>query len=378
MADDLRYIIPAASGDTFAPLTDVPVALSRSPRVQGKLFEKHILTKGVLYHPKTGDKISIDDAFVAAMQDNFARGTCPIVQVPLANSKNEHVENPGANIGEVVGVQSRGDKVYALIDVRDTDAVPKMGKTYLGASAYLSTNYTDTRTNTKAGPTLLHVAVTNRPYVTDLDDYTEVLAASADNTGEVVVLTVAPEETVPLSREELLAQLKRDHGIDVEALQMAATATPPTPVVDTAALTGGLVQALKDGGFVSLTADAGQISLSDITGAVVELAGTNRALTTRVGQLERQAAETEVDGLISAGRLLPKSREVAVDMALTNRDGLDAITAPVDRPYVVLSAQQGVPGVDGEQKHAEDIDSEIARLTAQHSHLFTPDGTTRK
>lgn len=377
MADDLRYIIPAAGGDTFAPLADVPVALSRSPRVQGKLFEKHILTKGVLFHPKTGDKIQIDDAFVAAMQDNFAKGTCPIVQVPLANDRNEHVESPGANIGEVVGVQSRGDKVYALIDVRDPAAVPKMGKTYLGASAYLSTNYTDTRTNTKAGPTLLHVAVTNRPYVTDLDDYTEVLAASADNTGEVVVLTVAPEETVPLSREELLAQLKKDHGIDVEALQVAATA-PPQPVVDTAALTGGLVQALKDGGFVSLTADAGQVSLSDITGAVVELAGTNRQLTTRVGQLERQAAETEVDGLISAGRLLPKSREVAVDMALTNRDGLDAITAPVDRPYVALSTQAGVPGVDGEQKHAEDIDAEVARLTAQHSNFFTPDGTTRR
>lgn len=373
--DDQRFIVPASSGQTFASVEEIPLALSRSRRVTGKLFEKHILTKGVLFHPKTGDKIQIDDAFVAAMQDNFAKGVCPIVQVPLANDKNEHVENPGANLGEVVGIQSRGDKVYALIDARQ-DA-EKFGKTYLGASAYLSTNYTDTRTNTKAGPTLLHVAVTNRPYVTDLDDYTEVLAASADNTGEVVVLTVAPEETVPLSREELLAQLKRDHGIDVEALQMTAAAPPP-PAIDTAALTGGLVQALKDGGFVSLTADAGQISLSDITGAVVELAGTNRALTTRVGQLERQAAETEVDGLISAGRLLPKSREVAVDMALTNRDGLDAITAPAERPYVALAVQQGVPGVDGEQKHAEDIDAEVARLTAQHSNFFTPDGTTRR
>src|ERR1700722_12079881 len=164
MADDLRYIVPAPGGDTFAPVADIPVALARSRRVMGKLFEKHILNKGVLLHPKTGAKIHVDDTFVTAMQDNFAKGYCPIVQVPLANDKNEHVENPGANLGEVVGIRSRGNKVYALLDAREDAG--KFGKTYLGACAYLSTNYTDTKTNSKVGPPLLHVAVTNRPYVT--------------------------------------------------------------------------------------------------------------------------------------------------------------------------------------------------------------------
>ena len=372
MADDLRCIIPSPPDDTFHPVADVPVALARSRRVQGRLFEKHILNVGPLLHPKTGKVINVDDTFVATMQDNFAKGYCDIVQVPLANDKNEHVENPGANLGEVVGIRRRGDKVYALLDARqDAD---KFGKTYLGASAFLSTDYTDTATGNKVGPTLLHVAVTNRPYVTGLDDYTEVLAASADSPGEVVVLTAAPEEPVPLTRTELLAALKAEHGIDVEAL-LAASAEPPA--LDTAALSGALVQALKDGGFVSLTADPGQISLSDVTGAVVELAGTNRTLTTRVGQLERQAAEAEVDGYIGAGRLLPKAREVAVEMALSNRDGLDAILAPPDRPYVQLAVQRGVPGDAGTQEQEQDIDAEIARLTADHGEFFSPDGTRK-
>jgi hypothetical protein len=375
MADDLRYIVPAPGGDTFAPVADIPVALARTRRVMGKLFEKHILNKGVLLHPKTGAKINVDDAFVAAMQDNFAKGYCPIVQVPLANDKNEHVENPGANIGEVLGIRSRGDKVYALIDARDDDAVKRLGKTYLGASAYLSTNYTDTKTNSKVGPTLLHVAVTNRPYVTDLDDYTEVLASAADNTGEVVVLTPAPpEETVPLSREELLAALKNEHGIDVTALQ-AAAAAPPAP--DTAALTASVVQALKDAGMVQLSADPGTVSLSDVTAAVVELAADNKGLRKSVDDLKLAAAETEVDGYIDAGRLLPKTREVAVGMALSNRDGLDAILAPVNAPYVKLSHQDGVSGPDGEQRHEEDIDAEVARLSAEHSQFFSPNGTRK-
>lgn len=372
MADDLRCIVPAFGGDTFAPVADVPVALARSRRVQGKLYEKHILNKGVLLHPKTGQKINIDDAFVAAMQDNFAKGYCDIVQVPLANDRNEHVENPGANLGEVVGIRSRGDKVYALIDARqDAD---KFGKTYLGASAFLSTNYTDSATNAKVGPTLLHVAVTNRPYVTGLDDYREVLAASADSTGEVVVLTAPPEEPVPMTREEMLAALKSEHGIDVEALQAAAVQPPAD---GTAALTASVVQALKDGGYVSLTADPGQVSLSDVTAAVVELAADNKGLRESVGTLQRQAAETEVDGYIGAGRLLPKARAAAVEMALSRRDDLDAILAPPDRPYVRLEQQVGLSGPDGAQRQEEDIDTEIARLTAQHGEFFTPDGTRK-
>jgi phage I-like protein len=277
----------------------------------------------------------------------------------------------------VMGIRSGDGKVYALLDARqDAD---KFGKTYLEASAYLSTNYTDSATGKKVGPTLLHVAVTNRPYVTGLEDYKEVLAASADNPGEVVVLTPAPpEETVPLTRDELLAQLKEQHGIDVAALQIAATAAPlAPPAADTAALTASVVQALQDAGMVGLSADPGQVTLSDITGAVVELAGDNKSLRASVDELKLSAATTEVDGYISAGRLLPKTREVAIEMALANRDGLDAILAPADRPYVALAVQKGVTGPDGEQKQEQDIDAELARLTAEHSQFFTPDGTRK-
>src|ERR1700689_311301 len=105
MGDDLRYIIPAPAGSTFVPVDDIPAALSRTRRVQGRLFEKHILNTGTLIHPKTGAKITIDDAFVASMQANFAKGTCDIVQVPLANDNNEHVEGPAANLGEVMGIR---------------------------------------------------------------------------------------------------------------------------------------------------------------------------------------------------------------------------------------------------------------------------------
>jgi hypothetical protein len=366
--DEQRYIIPSPAGDTFSPVPDVPVELSRTRRVTGRLFEKHILNMGDLLHPKTGQKIRIDDAFVTAMQANFAQGVCDIVQVPLANDKNEHVENPGANIGEVVGIKSRGDKVYALIDARDEDAAKKLGKTYLGASAFLSTNYTDSRTGQKAGPTLLHVAVTNRPYVTGLEDYKEVLAASDDSTGEVVVLTAAPEEPVPRTRDELLAELKAAHGIDVEALQAAASQDPPSP--DTGQLAASVVQALKDAGVVQLSA-AGDLSQSDVVAAVVELAQTSKAQAADITALKRERAEGEVDAYVAAGRVLPKQRDAFVELALTNREMLDTLL-PAE-PVVKLNHQDGITKADGEQRQEEDIDREVARLTAQFGEFFTPD-----
>ena len=369
MGDDARYIIPAPGDGTYVPVEDIPVELARSRRVQGRLFEKHILNKGPLIHPKTGARIDIDDDFVGALARNFAAGVCDIVQVPLANDKNEHVENPGANLGEVVGVRERDGKVYALIDARqDAD---KFGKTYLGASAFLSTNYTDSASGRKVGPALLHVAVTNRPYVTGLEDYKEVIAAS-DNSGEVVVLT-EPEEPVPLTREELLAALKNEHGIDIEALQAAAAASPAP---DTAALSAAVVDALRQSGVVQLAAPDDQVTQADVVAAVLELSNANKGLTGQVTQLRQREAEHEVDGYIAAGRVLPKQRTAFVTLALSDRDMLETLL-PAE-PVVKLNNQEGVAGPDGAQRQEEDIDGEIARLTAAHSQFFTPNGTKAK
>jgi hypothetical protein len=368
---DERFIIPAPAGSaTFSAVDEVPAALARQRRVTGKLFEKHILNLGPLIHPKTGDVINVDDAFVATMQDNFAKGVCDIVQLPLANDSNEHVEGPAANLGEVVGIRQRDGKVYALLDARqDAD---KFGKTYLGASAFLSTNYTDSSTGKKAGPTLLHVAVTNRPYVVNLEGYKEVIAASADKTGEVVVLTPPEETEVPPTREQLLEQLKKDHGIDVEALQAAAQ-QPPAP--DTAALSAAVVEALKGAGVKLAAGEDGELKLTDVSAAVVELAADNKGLRDSVDELKLAAATAEVDGYIGAGRLLPKTKATAIEMALSNRKGLEAILAPEDKPYVKLAAQEGVPANDGEQRQEQDIDGEVARLTAEHGQFFSANGT---
>jgi len=364
MGDEL--VIVPSDGDGY-------VNLARTKT--GRLFRKHLLTKGPLRHPATGKVIDIDDDFVSKLKKNFDDGVCPIVQVPLANDKNEHSEDPNRNIGEVVDVEVAGDKVYAVLDIRDPAHADRMGKTYLGASAMLSLDYENTKTGEKVGPTLLHSCVTNRPYVTDLDDYEEIVAATTDRSDEAAVLlsdtkvlekpakeTEMPEEdkttVAEPSLEELLATLKDKHSIDVKALQDTNAES-----VRQTQLSNTIVDALTKAGVVKLsnTDDDKTISTETVATAVQELATNNVTLTNRLTQLERKDAEHAVDTLISEGKILPAKRDVMVTLKLSNTELFDQLIP--ETPIVKLSQEKGVnePKADA---HKIDVDAEIARLSA--------------
>jgi hypothetical protein len=355
----------------------------------GRLFRKHLLNKGSLLHPETGAKIAVDDTFIATLKNNFDKGVCDIVQIPLANDRNEHSEDPDRNIGEVIGVEEKDGKVYAVMDIRDR--AEKVGKTYLGASAMLSLDYTDTSTGQKVGPTLLHAAITNRPYVTGLENFEEIVAAT-DKAGDAVMLrladeappvpppaqrpaaeetTVMPDETAATQEgqteatlDELLAALKAKHNIDVVALQTQAAQTAAT-----ASLSKTIVDALSNAGIVQLSNTEGdKVSNEDIIGAIKELADDKVTLSNRVNNLERLGAERDVDVLIQEGRVLPAQKSAMVELKLTNPTMFDQLVPA--QPIVKLNNEAGTTPTD-DVSHQKDIDEQVARLTKQYSEFFT-------
>jgi PBP1b-binding outer membrane lipoprotein LpoB len=370
MPDDL--VIVPSKGEGF-------VDLARTKT--GRLFRKHLLSYGDLRHPTTGATITVDDTFANKLKANFDAGVCDIVQVPLANDQNQHSEDPQRNIGEVVDVEVKDRKVYAVIDVRDAAHADRMGKTYLGASAMMHLDYTDTKSGTKVGPTLLHACVTNRPYVTGLESYKEIVAATSDTSQRAVLLTTdvvqtpapteettdMPEDTTTAadttptpakpSLDDMLAALKTDHGIDVSTLQAKAAEGDQA-----ASLSKALVDALTTSGVVKLAAgeDKDKVSTEDVVGAVAELANSNVALTGRVHSLERDKAESEVSGLIAEGRVMPAQKAGFVELKLTNPAMFDQLV-PAE-PIIKMSTESGVtPPKD--DAHVKDVDAEIARLS---------------
>lgn len=349
----------------------------------GTLFRKHILNKGVLIHPTTKTKINIDDEFVSTLKRNFDNGVCDIVQVPLADDQNAHSESPALNQGEVVGVEEENGKVYAIIDARTDDAKKSLGKTWLGASAMLSTNYVDTNTGERVGPTLLHVAVTNRPYVTGLEQYQEIIAASnsdadtsvvvyeseevvedketskevqasADRLNDETLEASSPtEENNTMTREELIAALA-EHGIDVPALQAAA---------DEAEANAALSNQLADKLAETLELSANTVDTDTLVGAIAQMHSEKVELSNRVQGLERAQAEHVVTGLINEGYVLPAQKDVYVELRLSNPETFARLIP--SEPVVKLSAMVGQEPLDDQTKDDLNIDDEITRLTGR-------------
>lgn len=392
-----QYSILPTEGTFEEVGTDVQL----SRRVQGKLFEKHILTKGPLRHPVTGKIVNVDDEFVAKLKQNFADNVCDIVQVPLAGAQNQHTEDPDRNLGEVVDIVERDGKVYARIDARKNAS--DFGKTLLGASAMLHTNYVDTRTGKAVGPTLLHVAVTNRPYVVGLEDYKEVLAASnvaesavvmypadalevqnpsvesleddstktintlADNSDDETALSSASSDVIQettMTLDEMLSALKAEHGLDVPALQ-AELDDMKTQIEEKTSLSNELATSLaallKDTETVALSAEGEEVSNDVIVGAIAELANTNKVYHAKVEKLELSAAQTEVEALVTQGRVLPTQVESLVELKLSNPSMFDKIVPA--QPVVKMNVAIGSDTLPDDQKHEMNIDDEITRLT---------------
>ncbi len=336
------------------------VELARTP--SGRVFRKKILhmDDDFVYPGVAGGKVHVDQQFAESLVRNFKDKVCDIVQVPVVDDKNAHSEDPLRNIGEVIDLDYQDDGVYVTLDARNEKAADALGKTLLGASAMLSMNYTDTKTGKKVGPTLLHTAITNRPYLTDLGGFEELVSLSADSGDEEPVLLThavaepdAPEDE--MTKDEMIAALKADHGIDVDALLNAS----PTSVdsVD-------LSNALGELGVVTLSAGQSELSLDEIAEGVValsdklneavseneELEKEKGELSARVAELESAQVEAEVDALIEQGKILPAKRDAMVKLANTDRELFDDL---IPEGAVVSLSEDGVQTHDAPDSEAE-------------------------
>jgi hypothetical protein len=366
--DDTIALVPSPRGAFEQETT----SLARSQR--GKLYRKQILKKGTYPHPADPSKpLVIDDGLIDSLVTNFNAEVCDIVQVPVADDSNRHVEDPLRNIGEVSGWEKSDDGLYGLIDVRDESAAPKLGRTLLGTSAMMHLNYTDTRSGRRVGPTLLHTLVTNRPYITGMEGYEEVVAASADTQGnEAVVFATREEDTQMPDRDELIAALRDEHQIDVEALQTQVTELSARPdpdafgrqVLEVVKAAGAELptKAKKDG---ENDDEDGEFGIRDVAEAVIELAHEHRESQTALQEMraEREAAkqretEREVTDLITAGRVLPSQKDAMVKLAREDRETFDAIVPA--NPIVDLAEH----GTDtSEMPDIEEFNAEVARLS---------------
>lgn len=295
-------------------------------KTKGKLFKKMMFRWGEFSHPRNPQvKIKVDQDFYTSLKKNFDSRVVQNVHFPMVNDRNEHSDAVDRNLGEIVDLTSDDKGIYAYIDVRKNQ--DDIGTTILGASAKIQMNYLDRRTNKNVGPTLIHLASTNLPFLTDLDGYEEVAASDADTYSEAVLLTDTSESqnvnTVPtkeetaMTKEELIAELSENHGIDVQRGQDAL---------------------LELEGYVALSdvvSGEGPVTPSVLSDTIVELTNSVQARDAQIDELNTElqgiktaAAADKVDELIGKGRILKSWRDHMIDLSLTDSDKFDAMLIP--------------------------------------------------
>lgn len=353
-------LVPSPQDDGFVELSASTSAATR--KATGRVFRKQILHYGDLRYPGVkGGKVKVDEEFADTLIKNFHE-VGDIVHAPKAGARNEHTDDPDRNVGEVIDVVKTDKGVFVDIDVR-TDDADKMGKTLLGASALMHLDYTDRKTGQKVGPALLHTCITNRPYVTDLEPFQEVLAMSA---GEVDILTEAvvltpessKEDSMP-TKEEAIARLAED-GIDVAALQTAQSAH--------VALTSAIQSAFGESDVIALSA-SGEVSQADVIAAVNTAAEKIVELSAEIRTRDEEALQTEavnhVEKLALTGHILPKNKEAMVTLFKEKRELFDQLVP--DQPLVNLSVENGDDPAD--TSDAATRKDEIDRLVALSDNL---------
>lgn len=334
-----------------APDTKGFVALGASTAAK-RLFRKQILPmNGSFVHPNDKSvSIKVDKTFAETLVKNFRDGICDTVQFPIVDDKNRHTEDPSKNLGQVVDLSYDDTGVYATIDVRKNQ--DEVGSTILGASAMMHLNYEDTKTGAKVGPTLLHVAATNRPYLTKLMPYEEIALShtDADTTHEVVLLTPSEGSEISMTKDELLKQLKDEHGIDVVALQQSAGAADGNNAIVTAL--SNVLKAANTDDFVALSAsDEEEPTLEDVAQGVVALsrrtveqADQIVELSEKVEKFNTAQAESEVDNAVKEGKILPAQRDAYLELRLSNEEMFQKLLPEV---AIVSLSEDGVTTHEG-------------------------------
>jgi hypothetical protein len=327
MTDNIAFI-PAPKGEGFVELA----ATAAPAKAQGRVFRKQILKFGDLRY-KNGKKYKIDEAFAEKLIENFEKSG-EIVHVPKAGSRNEHNDDPDRNIGEVIGVSKNDKGVYIDIDAR-TDDADKLGKTLLGVSALMDLAHENRETGENIGPTLLHACVTNRPYVTNLEPFQEVVGLSVDIPDELIVLTddeTSEEETVMTTREEAIEALKKDHGIDVVALTSEVeTLRPLAAEVETlrpqaeayVTLSSAVAETFQaDEGILALSATGPTVEefVSSVTNAHDKIVSLSAEIETERQEKADKEAEADVEKLVLTGYILPAKKDSMLKLRKKDKD----------------------------------------------------------
>jgi len=307
---------------------------------------------------------------------NFKAGLRDDVPMPKG-----HEVDALSSVGHVVGLAIEGDELIGYHDVRDEAMAAdiRAGKV-TGSSVFLNLDYVDASTGKSHGPTIIHNALTNAPYIKGLTPFEAVALGEEDAEGAVVIALEA-NEGGDMTLDELIAQVTEISDEDLKAGLLKArpvlfdAAVDEGEKVDLEAVkaeaklegTKELVAALSEaaGITVAMSEDGEKVDTVDVSTnpAFVALSETVAELKAGVA---RSAVEATVDAAIAEGKILPVQRDGMITVGLSE-GGVKLLESLIPAQAVVDLSETGTTG-GAEQRHgpdsADDVAAEVARYTS--------------
>lgn len=142
---------------------------SKDGQMAGTVYRKQIVKFGKWVNPLMPiEFMELDEEWAKKVKKNFDSGVIPRVPVPL-----DHTDATEANTGELIKLEIvPGDGMYGYLDIRRPNVVEDIDNGLIfDVSISFDNDYIDTKDGKHHGPTLLHVALVNNPYLKGMPEF---------------------------------------------------------------------------------------------------------------------------------------------------------------------------------------------------------------
>jgi hypothetical protein len=174
----------------------------------GTVFRKQIAKFGKWVNPLFPiEFMELDEAWAKDIKKNFDAKVIDHVPVPL-----DHTDMTEANTGELIKLEIvPGDGLYGYLDIRRPQTVEDINNGLIfDVSISFDWDYVDTAEGKKHGPTLLHVALVNNPYLKGMPSFEEAQVGSySEQWGKLqTALSLPKSDSVIMLSESKVKELQ--------------------------------------------------------------------------------------------------------------------------------------------------------------------------
>lgn len=174
----------------------------------GTVFRKQIAKFGKWVNPLFPiEFMELDEAWAKDLVKNFNAKVIDHVPVPL-----DHTDMTEANTGELIKLEIvPGDGLYGYLDIRRPQTVEDINNGLIfDVSISFDWNYIDTAEGKEHGPTLLHVALVNNPYLKGMPAFEEAQVGSySEQWGKLqTALSLPKSDSVIMLSESKVKELQ--------------------------------------------------------------------------------------------------------------------------------------------------------------------------